>query len=198
MEPIKTRKELEDIFNSLSDQGFGYFSEYEAHQKKINKIINDSNTLDLNSKEDYKFKEKMQRFNNYEEAKEEAINFFSKFKPDDRISELLNTFYLSDDDKVHTPSYSYPGSKEIIAWVAFKSKYNLKDEFGGGNYVEYFNLDKSFLKIHYGDEDYKFKQLYKLILGEDCNDFYGSKYGTKSYGIWQELGKIEIKIYQNR
>jgi hypothetical protein len=201
MEPIKSRKELETIFKSLSEQGFGYFSDYEAHQNKINKIISESNTLRVD-KEDYKFKEKMYSTDNYEEAKKEAINFFSKFKPNDKIFELLNTFYLSNDDSASIPSYNYPSQKEIIKWMTFKNKYKLNDkDFGGSDSgsdsVEYFNLDKSFLKIHYSNKDYNFKQLYELIFGEKCNDFSGSEYGDKKYGIWQNIGKIDIKIYQN-
>lgn len=196
MEQIKSRKELEDIFKSLSDQGFGFFSDYEAHHKKINRIINEYNTLRVD-KEDYKFKEKMYSIDDYEEAKKEAINFFSKFKPDDKIFELLNTFHLSNDDSASTPSYNYPNAKEIIKWMTFKNKYKLNDkDFDGDDTVEYFNLDKSFLKIRYSNKDYKFKQLYELIFGEECNDFLGSEYGDKNYD-WQNLGKIEIKIFKN-
>ena len=135
----------------------------------------------------------------YDTIKKTAEKFFSKFNPDDKIFELINRILIQADDSVITPSDNYPNSNEIISWVEFKNKYNLKDEFGISKSVEYYNFDKKFIKISFYDYFSEFIELYNLIFGEEIKNFADSKYTKDAYkyGQWQNVGKIEIKIYQN-
>jgi hypothetical protein len=188
LDKIRTKEELQKVLKFLEEQGFGYQSDYELHQKKIQSILSKSNTLNINY--DDKFKDELTKFKNYEEAEKEANKFFSKFGVDDKIFELLNTFYIVSDDECRTP-YSSPDSKNIIEWFEFKTKFNLKDElFGTGELIEFYNLDKNYIKIRYGQyKDWDFKRLYKLIFDEDPNEF-----GNRA-GELYDLGKIQIKFF---
>jgi len=186
---IKTKEELDALFDALKDQGFGYFYTYEAHQKKIDKIIYSSNKLNVSV--DSKFKENLLRVNDYVQAEKDAQSHFSKFKPDDKINELLKKFSLQSDELGKIPTH-YASTQEIIAWVDFRTKYNLKDVFDKGSNVDYYNLDKNFLKIYYGDNGYDFKTLYSLIYEKPCPD-----YSRKDVGVWIDLSPMEIKIFAN-
>lgn len=187
---IKTREELEKILQDLSDQGFGYFNRYDAHQRKIEKIINDANKLNVSV--DSEFKNGIHRIDDYVQAEKTAQQHFSKFKPDDKINELLNRFTLQADDSVAIPR-SYSGANEIIAWVEFRTKYKLNDIFDKGYNVQYYNLDKNFLKIYYGDSHYEFETLYNLIYGKPCP----VNLSRQSVGYWIDLDPLEIKIFAN-
>ncbi len=59
-----------------------------------------------------------------------------------------------------------------------------------------YNLDKNFLKIgfhdSYWENEHKFTELYKLIYGENPNEWSG-----KNMGDWQDLGKLKLKQFQN-
>lgn len=185
---IKSKEDLTKLLNYLDEQGFGYFSDYEYHRKKVDKIINNSNKMSINY--DNKFKENLYNLNNYNDIKKEAEAYFSKFSPDDKIMELLNDFYLISDTSIRIPYYR-PDTKDVIEWVDFRKKYNLKDEFTPGGYISYYNLDKNYLKIQFGQyKDWYFKQLYEYIFNEKCPDW-----DTKKAGEWLNIGKIEIKFF---
>lgn len=186
---IKTHSDLKKLLKYLEEQGFGYFSEWEYHQKKVDFIISKNNTLHIAYEEN--LKEKLYKLEDYNNIDDEAKKFFSKFNVDDKILELIKTFRLNEDDSCSTPWGSPSNAKEIIYWNNFKKKYNLKDEFGVHNTIRYYNLDKNFLKIYFPQySTYEFKSLYKYIFGEDCNEFT-----DKKSGIWIDLGKIEIKFF---
>lgn len=189
---IKTKEDLKKLLNYLYDQGFGYFSDWEHHQKKITHIINKNNTLNI--KYDKKLDDEMNRLTDYDEIENQVKQYFLKFSPDDKIFELFERFNIQSDDSCSLPSNNYPDIKEIIKWNEFKNKYKLKDEYintGGFLSFAVYNLDKNFLKIRFGDESYHFNTLYKLIFNEEPSDI------NKVYGEWQNIGKIEIKKFQN-
>jgi hypothetical protein len=190
LDKIKTQAELKEILKFLDEQGFGYHSDWDFHQKKVNHIINNVNTH--NVKYDSDLTDKLKKLNDYDEIEKEAKIYFSKFSSVDRIMELLNEFYLAQDESVRTP-YSRPDTKDILAWSAFKKKYNLKDSIGTGVYLSFYNLDKNYLKINFGNyKGWEFKVLYKLVFNEETKEF-----NDKKVGEWQDLGKIEIKFFQN-
>jgi hypothetical protein len=190
MEPIKTRSDLEKILKFLEEQGFGYHSDYDLHNKKIDHIIGKRNTLGILY--DTKFKEELYKYKDYEEADKKAKKYFSGFSADDKIFELISSYYLQSDEVCKVPGIR-PDNKEIIEWVNFKIKYGIKNEFGEKDYtVSVYNLDKNFLKINFKKYIWDFKRMYKLIFVEDCKDF-----DEKYYGSWQNIGKIEIKFFQN-
>jgi hypothetical protein len=186
---INSEAELKYILNFLDSQGFGYFSSWEHHQRKIEDIISNANTLNINY--DDKLKSDLIKNTNYIEAKKQADIYFSKFKPDDKIYELLNTFSIISDDSSKPPSYNYCDNNDIIKWVNFRLKCNVKDEFNPDRRVEYYNLDKNYLKINYSD-NYEFKKLYALIYSEEIKDVSLNKIGE-----WIDIGKIEIKFFAN-
>lgn len=188
---IKSRKDLERVLKLLSDQGFGYTSDYEHHNKKIDSIISKANKLGIETK-NLKIRDTLSKLNNYEDMEKEADAFFSKYNPVDKINEYLNEFDLSSDASCRTPWRNSSYSKEIIEWVEFRRKLNLKDEYGYGQNITYYNFDKNFLKIRFGEyKSYDFKRLYKLVFNEECKEF-----GNKT-SEWYDLGKIEIKFFQN-
>lgn len=190
MEPIKTHSDLKKLIKFLDNQGFGYLSEWELHQKKINHIISKNNTLGV--KYDDKIKNDLYKLEDYDEIDKEAKKFFSKFNVDDKIFEYIQKFRVVADDSCSTP-WKTPSDNDIIAWSDFKKKYNLKDEFGMSKTINIYNLDKNYLKIYFPQySSYDFKQFYKLILGEECADFDE----RKTAGVWQNLGKIEIKFFK--
>ena len=189
MEPIKTKKQLDEILQMLNDQGFGYFSNYEQHKKKVDHIINKANRLGI--KYNDKLKSELEKMSDYAEIEKKANEYFSKFSPDDKIFELLNKFYIQTDDSGKVP-YGRPDNRDIVDWVNFKNKYELKDEYIGN--FDVYNFDKSFIKIRFPEySNWEFENLYELVFGEKCGKFEEKK----AYGIWQNIGKIEIKLFQN-
>ena len=192
IESIKTKQELKRILKFLDDQGFGHISEYDLHDRKVNNIIYKENKLRVEYNRG-KLDEELKGLTNYDDINNVVNNFFSKFNPDDKIFELIKKIYIQEDDRCQTPSYSYPSANDIIAWVTFKTKYNLKDEFNGSQYISYYNLDKNTIKITFYDRKSEISQLYELIFGEECKEFSISK----KYGEWINLGKIDIKVYKN-
>jgi hypothetical protein len=186
---IKTREELKNVLKFLEEQGFGYISEYELHSHKINNIISKQNKLSVSYSKDTLDK-RINNLNNYDEIEKEVSDFFSKFNVDDKIDEYINTFYLKSDEECTTPPTS-PSAKEIISWVQFRDKFKIKGEYGKYSNFNYYNLDKNYLKIYFGQ--YKksvFKNFYNLIFNEECKEF-----DDKKIGIYQDLGKIEIKFF---
>lgn len=161
---IKTKKELEEIFKALYDQGFGYFRDYDAHSAKIDKIINSANTRNLSEYKYNNLKDRLTKMNDYEEIKKEAEKHFSAYSPEDKIKELMNKFYLIPNASQRTPSDSRPSDLDIIGWQKFKMKYNI-DDSGYGDYTHfgYYNLDKG-LRIRWSN-DYEFPTLCELVNG---------------------------------
>lgn len=193
LDSIKTKSDLKDILNFLDKQGFGYISDWELHNKKINHIINKNNTLGV--KYDDKLKSNLEKYNNYEDADKEAKKYFSKFGVDDKIFELLNEFYLESDESNRTP-YINPSRKDIIEWYEFAKKHNLTDKdtekIGISKFITFYNLDKNFIKVRFGSyKSWEFKKLYELVFGEEPKEF-----NEKKIGDWQDLGKIQIKFFQ--
>jgi len=190
---IKNREQLKMVIDGLSDQGFGYYvGDWKAHEYKVSNLINKNNTLGI---EEDKFKSKLNELvsnmTDYDEIDKTIKNFFQKFKPDDKIKELINHYYLKPDASCRKPSSS-PSKKEIIDWVKFKRKYNIKGEPDFDWSADVYNLDKNFVKVNDYDSNFDFEKLYRLLYNEEPNDF-----SLKNLGDWQDLGKIEIKVFQN-
>lgn len=197
---IKNKEDLKKILNFLDEQGFNitgvkYPSDYALNEYRINRIIDKANVLNVTIPNRDKLFSELSKLVNYSDMVEAANNYFSKFSSKDKIKEFINTFYVQEDDIGKVASRSYTGTKELIEWFNFKTKYNLDDNYNGNIYV--YNLDKNILKIRFDYEDYEFKKFYKLLYNEDCLDYSHSKYGENKFGVWQNLGKIEIKFLQN-
>jgi hypothetical protein len=188
LDKISTTEDLKKVLKFLDEQGFGYISEWDLHQKKIIDVINKSNPL--NVKYDDKLKSNLIGLKDYDIATQKAKEFFSKFNVDDKILELVSKFYIQSDDECRTP-YNRPDHKSIVEWFEFKTKYNLKDaDYGSSKFINYYNLDKNFLKIHFGEySTYDFNKLYELIFNEETKEYSSKK------GDWQDLGKIQIKFF---
>jgi len=188
---IKNLADLERVYELLDQQGFGYTGSWKAHEQKVQRIIDKANTLGL----DYSSTLKSDNLplKDYSEIEKNITAYFSKFGADDKIKEFLNKFYLQEDARGRTPYSSSTDTKEIIEWVTFKTKYGLKDEFGRGNTVDVYYLDKPTIKVRFGDNynRYDFNKFYKLIFNEECIEI------DANYSGWQDLGKIEIKLFQN-
>jgi hypothetical protein len=192
LDKIGSYRDLRKIVDILSNQGFGYIDTYKLHQSKVDKLISSANKygvkFDDNIKRKYQYDEKL----TYDEIKNELDQYFSQFSPDTKIYELINKFYLVSDDSCMTPYGGSPSSTDIIKWHEFKTKFGLKDEFGYGNNVSVYNLDKNYIKVYFSEYSaYDFDTLYKLIFGEE-----NIKIDGKKIGVWQDIGKIEIKLFQ--
>ena len=188
---INNRAELKQLLDFLEEQGFGHMREWEIHDKKVDSLISKANKLNLaypNS-----FKERFYKLDDYNEITKELEKHFSQFSVDDKIMEYLIKFNLLTDKSIQTPSRLWPDKKEVIEWFKFKKKLGLKDEFSKGNYVNFYNLDKKTLKINFGNEGWYFEDLYKAVFNEECAEF---NYRVIT-GRWENLGKIEIKLYAN-
>lgn len=188
---IKTEEDLKRVYDLLSDQGFGYQNSWKAHQSKVEHIINSENTLGI--KVDSHVKDDNMKLKDYGIIGKNVKKYFSKFNSDDKIFEYINTFRLNHDARGKTPNCSRGEAKEIVEWVNFKNKYNLKDEFGCSDYIDVYNLDTNTIKLYFGESYnmYEFARFYELLFGEKCSEI------EKTVGIWQDLGKIEIKYFQN-
>lgn len=187
---IKTREDLSSLIDYLSTHGFGYISEYELHNRKINNIINNANKMNIDY--DNRFKSKLIGFNDYDEAEKEANIFFSKYTINDKIFEFLRRFSIHSDESARVP-YNSPSNSDVIEWYEFKSKHKLKDEYPTGSLVSYYNLDKNYLKIYYNsDKYYEFNELYKYIFNEKPENEL--EYRTET-GVWINMGKIEFKSF---
>jgi len=206
---IRNKEDLKKILKFIDDQGFNinavkYPSDTSLNDYKINRIIDKANTLSVTIPNKEKLYSELSKLNNYSDMINAANNYFSKFSSKDKIKEFIDTFYVQEDDIGKVASHSYPSTKEIIEWFNFKTKYNLDDNYNDNVY--YYNLDKNILKIRFGDKSNEFQKFYKLLYNEDCNKITSSRYGRKlspgevddaKFGVWQNLGKIEIKFLQN-
>jgi hypothetical protein len=203
---IKNIDDLKKILKFLSDQGFNVSeSGYNLNEYKINRIIDRANVLDVTIPRRDDLYSELSKLGNYSDMINAANKYFSKFSSKDKIKEYINTFYVQEDDIGKVASHNSPSTKEIIEWFNFKTKYNLNDDFSGNIY--YYNLDKNILKIRFGNNNNSdFERFYKLVYNEDCNELTTAIYGKKigpgqvdynKYGVWQNLGKIEIKFLQN-
>lgn len=189
---IKSREDLKKVLKFLEDEGFGYTSDSDFHKKKVDKTI--SNYNKLNIKYDDHLKNDLSKVSDYDQMEKDAENYFSKFGVDDKIFEIIQKFRFPEDEKAQTPS-AYPNKRDIVAWVKFKNKYDLKDDYQANEYFYVYNFDKNFLKFYFPEySEYEFKRLYELIMQEKCNDNFDSR----TFGNWQDLGKIEIKFFKNR
>lgn len=191
---IKTRAQLKMVIDGLSEQGFGYYvGDWKAHEYKVNNLIHKNNTLGI---EENKFKSELNELvsdmTNYDEIDKTIKKFFQRFKPDDKIKELLNHYYLKPEASCIKPSHSSASKKEITDWVKFKRRYNIKGEPDFDWSADVYNLDKNFIKVNDYDSKYDFEKLYKLLFNEEPNDF-----SLKNLGDWQDLGKIQIKVFAN-
>ena len=194
---IKTRKDLVKVFDAIYDQGFGFIGNQDSyHKNKIDKIINKNNTLKLNVPDS--FRKTLYDTTDYTEAEKIAINNFSKFNPNDKINEIINdNLSLISDDISKPPDINGDSINDVLLWVKFRNKYDLNDKDFKDNKVAYgtrvsiYNLDKKTIKINFRDSYDKFEELYKLIFNEKCIEI------KKSAGDWQNIGKIEIKIFLN-
>lgn len=184
---IKNQSELKKILDSLYEQGFGYINEYTAHNSKVNKIINKSNTYNIELKN--VTTNKLYSMTDYNDIKIESDKLFSNFGANHKISEIISKFYLRPTLECRYPS-SYPNDEEVISWYNMKLKFNLKDEYESNNYISYYDLDKPTIKIHFNNVS-TFRELYKLILNTDCPDF------NLKDGGWKDLGIIKIKNFDN-
>jgi hypothetical protein len=194
---IKSKEQLSMIISGLSDQGFGYFtSDWTAHDKKVDYLIQKNNILNISDKDfDRELKSLLNNMTNYNDIDKTIKKFFKKYKPDDKIKELINKFYLVADAGGMPPSDSHPDTKSIFDWVKFKEKYSIKEENVFGYQVRVYDLDKKYIKINFQfgwTEKHNFDELYKLIYNETPNEW-----SYKDTGIWLDLGKIEIKTFQN-
>jgi hypothetical protein len=192
LKKIKNRKELDDLFKQISDQGFGYLSSYDAHRNKINSITSAANVLGVS---DRGINDLIDNNDTYLNISKKLKKHFSKFSNDDKIIELLNQFYLIADSTVYFPSGTST-KKQILDWIKFKKKYKIpKDPKNQAFNVIFYNFDKNFIKIR--DYSYSwrdFKYLYKLLYNKEPNIDVGNSPGS---GKWINLGEIEIKYFQN-
>lgn len=197
---IKDKFELKTILDSLYEQGFGHNSDYEFHNNKVNRLISKANKFNVDYSHFYGVNKIPDFFklSNYDEIKTQADNYFSKFSPDDKINELLDTFYLQESDSCRTPWRNPNNISEIINWVNFRNKYNINDDFGSSEYISYYNIDKNIIKIRFPDsKGYVFDTLYKYVFDEEPNKYDDPNRFGKFNKDWQNLGKIEIKFFQN-
>lgn len=190
---IKSKKQLDEIFDDLYSQGFGYLQSYKAHDNKINKIISDNNKLNIDYS-DHQLKKLIYDIDSYDEINNIINEYFSKFNSDDKIIELLNTFYLVPDSVVTVPDRRWPDRKDIFNWVKFRKKWNIKEEPNVNWNFKLYNLDKSYVKVNDGGRaTYQLDTLYELLYGKKPT----RKIDDKDYGSWQYLGEIEVKLFKN-
>lgn len=187
---IKNRNDLEVLTKFLEEQGFGYIGYWDMHKKKLQNIASKANTFGVDKKIDLSG-------DDYEEEERKAKEFYSKFSSDDKIKEFISMFHISSDDEGKSPSL-HNDNKELIEWYEFKTKFGLKDIYKSWDRITFYNLDKKFIKIRFGSREYDFKRFYKLVFNEECKNFDApTEWNDKGSGLWQDLGRIEIKIYKN-
>ncbi len=195
---IRTKEQLSMILNGLSAQGFGSIaSDWQAHDYKVYRLISENNVFGV-SEQNFKSEliKLVQNMTNYSEIERIIKNYFKKFKPDDKIKELISKFYLKSDMSVRQPSRSRPEKSDIKDWIKLKKKYKIKGEPKFNWTVDVYNLDKSFIKVNFfgynWENQTKFSELYEFMFGEKPDEW-----SSKLTGSWQNLGKIEVKIFQN-
>jgi len=201
---IKTKQELDQIVDYLKKQKYVPYQDHDRtiyldsdymHKAKIINMIDKANTLELSDikikKDD--FVRALTRETDYTEIGKKIDNYFSAYNPNDKIYELINKFWLKATDSGTPPSFTNPRKNDIIAWCKFKAKWNLNDSIiVNGNPIKIYNLDSKSIRLYYSEDNLGgIKKLYKLIYNEESLDF------DKTYGVFLNMGQIEIKIYQN-
>jgi len=189
---IKNENELKIILNSLRDQGFGSFDDYKAHNYKIDRMINYANKFNIEQSKYRQYTENLYNLKDYTEIENKLQSIFSNYSEIDKIKEYLDIFYVSPTIKLKLPDVNtYQQEDNIIQWVKFKTKLNLKDiNFIPGKTINFYDLDKKTIKIRY-KENYEFQRLYELLFNKKCKDY------KDDYGTWIDLDEIQIKLYQN-
>ena len=91
MEKITTREQLEAVCKELDKQGFGYISEYELSDRKLQHIIQEANTLNM----DYNERDLKEKFietchKNYDEFTKAMAEHFGMFDKDSKAMELAH------------------------------------------------------------------------------------------------------------
>lgn len=192
---IQSLKDLDDLSDNIRKQGFGHIDTYKLHTNKIQSIKTKANKLNIDDRKNID-----NLFNNkdlYDDIENKLNDYYSKFNNDDKIKELLNSFYIMSDSTGITPSRNST-KNEIIEWYDFKTKHNIDLEtelnFGTSTYVSYYDLDKSYLKLNYNKKYYEFNDLYFLLY--DKTPIEELKYSENS-SVWKNLGEIEIKLFLN-
>lgn len=192
MKRIKSRKDLDDIFKELGNQGFGYLNSYDAHRNKISSLKADNNKLNVS---DNDVDNIIDNDDSYLIISKKLKKHYSKYSIDDKIKEYLNKFYIVPDAMIKFP-YGGSTKTDVKNWIIFKRKYKIpKDPENSTHNVQFYNLDKSFLKIHdYSFSWYDFKSLYKLLYDKEPDINIGNNAHTNK---WYDLGEIQLKYFQN-
>lgn len=204
---IKNKKDLEELSNALSDQGFGYMSDSEMHNKKVEHIINQANKLGISEYQKEELERKLNALDDYDEMKRVSEEHFSKYKPENKIAEYIKSYHIQATDNGKTPEQKSPSDSSIRNWIAFRDEYLLGNTIRKPDMtIEVYNLDKNIYKIRFAELDMShstndFERLYKLVYGKDCPDIREKirteKWNEFKYGEWINLGEIEIKFFKN-
>lgn len=195
---IKNYEELEIVLNSLKNQNFGYFNDYNAHNHKIDHLINNANKLNLDESKYQQYTRNLYNLKDYAEIENKLQSIFSNFSEVDKIKEYLNTFRIIANVQFKIPEKNKDDYKRIIDWFNFKTKFNLKDvDFLPDINLYYYNLDKKTIKISF-NHPYKFKNFYELIFNKKLDSSKNWDYILKNnFSIWIDMDEIQLKIYQN-
>ena len=192
LKKIKSRKELEELFNAIQQQGFGHVSDYKAHDSKIDNLKSKANTLNVDFSE-YEINTEYNDKDSYVKIEKDLKKYFSKFKPDDKINELFQRFGMYPDSGAYYP-HGRVSENEVKKWWAFRKKVGIKEDPEGYFRLGYYNFDKKFIKLYYNESySYQFSELYELLYGEKVDDNLRNMYT----GGWNKYGKLEIKIIAN-
>jgi hypothetical protein len=202
MKIIKNKQELKELVDSLEQQKFTpYYEHYEKrvridadymHTAKVKDMIIKGNIHGIEKYGEYELNKILEKETDYAVIQKKIKEFFSKFNPENKIKELVGSFTFLSVDIGNPPSNWSPSKKDIIEWYQFKKKWNLKDDKIQREKVIIYNFDDKKIRINsYGHVD-SFLKLYEYVYGKKPLDIRWN-----SYGIPQNIGDIEIKIFQN-
>lgn len=200
---IKNENELKIILNSLRDQGFGSFDDYKAHNYKIDRMINYANKFNIEQSKYRQYTENLYNLKDYTEIENKLQSIFSNYSEIDKIKEYLDIFSIRPNIELKLPDVNtYQQEDNIIQWIKFKNKLNLKDNnFIPGKTIKYYDLDKKTIKISFVrdyTQPYKFQKFYELLFNKKLrNDKDYDEILRTNVGIWLDLDEIQFKTYQN-
>jgi hypothetical protein len=201
MKTVKSVSELKQIFNDLSNQGFGYVrNEHDFIRPRIHKMIYAANVHNLSiDPDEITRKLGLWELDVFSKMQTKINAYFKQFSSDDKLKQCIKKLSLQSSDSKH--AWTDDDQRAIERYNAFfkgtghTHEKARNDDRAGWHCL--LDVSKNFLKVTYNNRR-ELEYVIRTVLGVDIEDF--------PYAITDkyELGKkhyikdgLSLTFYQN-